>query len=195
MMELTTQAPPSLKARIAGAFYLLTIIVGVIGLYLAGPNPSIGHAANLIAAAFYVVVTVLLYFLFRPVSKAVSMAAAILSITGSVIGPLSQLHLAPDINSFIFYGAYCVLIGYLIYKSTFLPRLLGVLMTLAGLGYLTFLWPALETHLWFVVGPMGLVAEGSLTVWLLAAGVDDRRWRDRAHGAGANQTLAHANPA
>ena len=39
----------------------------------------------------------------------------------------------------VFFGFYCVLLGYLILKSTFLPRIIGALMALAGLGYLTLL--------------------------------------------------------
>jgi len=41
----------------------------------------------------------------------------------------------------VFFGMFNSLIGYLIFKSTFLPRILGVLMALSGLGWLTFLSP------------------------------------------------------
>jgi len=41
----------------------------------------------------------------------------------------------------VFFGVYCLLIGYLIFRSAFLPRILGVLMGFAGLGWLTFLSP------------------------------------------------------
>jgi hypothetical protein len=181
MMERIAAASPRLKARIAGAFYLLTIVLGVFAFFFAGPLSAIGVAANYIAAASYVVVAVLFYFMFRPVNRGLSLLAAFDSVIGGVaIGTLSDLHLVPHINSFIFFGTYCVLIGYLILKSTFLPRILGVLIALAGFGYLTILWPPLETHLSSFIALVGLLGEGLLTVWLLLVGVDDRRWREQA---------------
>jgi Domain of unknown function (DUF4386) len=47
----------------------------------------------------------------------------------------------------VFFGFYCLLIGYLVFRSTFLPRILGVLMAFAGLGWLTFLSPPLASSL------------------------------------------------
>jgi hypothetical protein len=78
------------------------------------------------------------------------------------------------------FGVHCVLMGYLIVRSTFLPRILGVLMVLAGLGYLIFLWPPLGDRLFFpyIVVP-GVVAEGALTLWLLLMGVNNIRWREQ----------------
>ena len=46
------------------------------------------------------------------------------------------------ISSLLFFGPYCLLIGYLIFRSGFLPRILGLLMALAGLGWVAFLFPA-----------------------------------------------------
>jgi hypothetical protein len=84
-------------------------------------------------------------------------------------------------NVFIaFFGFYCVLIGYLIFRSVFLPRIIGALMIFTGLGYLTFLLPALSDYL----SPYNLApaafGELSLMIWLLAKGVNNEKWNQQA---------------
>jgi hypothetical protein len=81
---------------------------------------------------------------------------------------------------FVFFGVYCLLIGYLIFKSAFLPRILGVLMAFAGLGWLTFLSPPLAHYLSPYIQVLGVFAEGSLMLWLLAMGVNVQRWKEQA---------------
>jgi len=72
------------------------------------------------------------------------------------------------------------LIGYLIVRSTFLPRVLGVLMMLAGLSYMAFLSPPLVRQLLpYLLIPAG-VGQLSLTLWLLVRGLNARRW-DETH--------------
>src|SRR5216683_1086048 len=79
---------------------------------------------------------------------------------------------------FVFFGVYCLLIGYLIFRSAFLPRILGVLMAIAGLGWLTFLSPPLANYLrpyilvLGVLGVLGVLAELALMLWLLVMGVN-----------------------
>ena len=80
----------------------------------------------------------------------------------------------------VFFGFYDFLIGYLIFASTFLPRPVGILMSLAGLGFLTFLWPPLANAISPFILLGGLIGEGALTVWLLTFGVDDQRWKEQA---------------
>ena len=141
-------------------------------------------AWNWIAIAAYIAVTIIFYFVFKPVNRNLSLIAALFSMAGSTAGILSALHLVHfKMNLLIFFGFYCVLIGYLILRSTFLPRFLGALMILAGLGYLTYLWPPLASflHPWNLV-PGGL-GEWTLTIWMLVKGVDQQRWDEQRDAA------------
>jgi hypothetical protein len=175
MMERIAEASPRLKARIAGVLYLLTILTGASALVFVTGRP----AAIFIATWCYVAVTLLFYYMFKPVNKSLSLLAALFSLVGCAIGALS-----PRINPLVFFGFYCLLIGYLIFKSTFLPRALGVLMAFGGLGWLTFLSPPLAHYLYPYNLAPGLLGEGSLTLWLLAIGVNVERWKEQASAAG-----------
>jgi len=83
----------------------------------------------------------------------------------------------------VFFGFYCLLIGYLIFRSTFLPRILGAGMAFAGLGWLTFLSPPLANSMFPYILAPGAVGEGVLTLWLLAMGVNVQRWNEQASAA------------
>jgi hypothetical protein len=76
---------------------------------------------------------------------------------------------------FVFFGFYCLLIGYLIFRSTFLPRVIGVLMAFAGLAWLTFLSPPLANYLSPYNLAAGVLGEGSLSLWFLVMGVNVSR--------------------
>ncbi|RPH71845.1 MAG: DUF4386 domain-containing protein [Myxococcaceae bacterium] len=91
------------------------------------------------------------------------------------------------ISPLAFFGAYCLLIGVLILRSTFLPGFLGLLMMFGGLGWLTFLSPALAGHLKPFNFIPGIIGELVLTVWLLVKGVDVERWRAQASGPGPHR--------
>ena len=153
------------KARIAGVFYVLTFIGGIYSLVVGGRS---GAAAGLIAAASYIAVTIVFYYLFKPVNRGLSLLAAIISFAGCVAGSLGGNPLAPAfLNALVFFGFYCLLIGYLILKSTFVPAALGALMMFAGLGWLTFFSSRLATALYPYILAPGIIGEGALTVWLL----------------------------
>jgi hypothetical protein len=88
----------------------------------------------------------------------------------------------------VFFGFYCLLIGYLILKSTFLPRIIGALLVLAGLCYLVnsfanFLVPAFAARIYPYILIPG-VAELVLAFWLLVMGVNVPRWKEQASAAG-----------
>jgi len=88
----------------------------------------------------------------------------------------------------VFFGLQCVLVGCLIVRSTFLPRILGVLLALGGLSYVisslaNFLAPAFGARLAPFIVPAAILGEGSLTLWLLLVGVNAQRWNEQASAA------------
>jgi len=83
----------------------------------------------------------------------------------------------------VFFGFFDLLIGCLILKSTFLPRVLGALMAFAGLGWLIFLVPPLANQLSHFILPLGFLAETLLMLWLLVKGVNIPRWQEQASAA------------
>ena len=183
MTQPATTTSPARTARIAGVFYLLCFITGLYALKL--PRAPLAVESGLVAAAFYVVVTLLFYRLFKPVNRTLSLIAAIISLAGCFYGVVSGL-LPPAlrINPLVFFGFYCLLIAYLILRSSFLPRALGVGMVFPGICWLTFISPELAKSLAPYNSLPGLLGEGALTVWLLVKGVDVQRWREQA-GRGA----------
>ena len=83
----------------------------------------------------------------------------------------------------IFFGLHCLLIGILIARSRFLPFILGILLALAGACYILnslidLLAPGHDLSTYLLLP--GFIAEASLTLWLLAVGVNVEKWRARA---------------
>jgi hypothetical protein len=74
------------------------------------------------------------------------------------------------------FGFGALLKGYLILKSTFLPRILGVLAIPAGVALLAFLSPTLGYKVFPIIALLGLIAAVPQIVWLLVFGVNEQRW-------------------
>jgi hypothetical protein len=236
MTERIRETSPRVKARIAGVFYLLNILTGIIAeVFVRGrlvvygdaagtatnilthePLFRLGFASAVICVACYIAVTALFYILFEPVNRSLALLAAFFSLVGCAIqaficlfllAPLVVLGGAQYLSVFkveqlqalalaflrlygegftiamVFFGCYCLLIGYLIFRSTFLPRILGVLMAIAGLCWLTFLSTPLANYLSTYILALGILGEGSLMLWLLVMGVNVQRWKEQASAA------------
>jgi len=84
----------------------------------------------------------------------------------------------------MFFGVHCLLIGVLAYKSGYLPKWIGVLMILPGIGYLMNSFGAVVapdlTGLFVIVVGIGTIGEIVFAFWLLIKGVDVQEWRLRA---------------
>jgi uncharacterized protein DUF4386 len=181
MTEPIAEASPRLEARIAGVFWLLTMLTGALATFFSRRLGVHFVTVNLIGDACFVVVTLLLYEIFKAVNRNLSLLAAFFGLAGCAQAVLRLFQLASAHRQLlVFFGFHCLLIGYLILRSTFLPRILGVLMAIAGLGWLTFLSPPLEKALSPYILLSGIIGEGLLTLWLLVFGVNAERWTAQA---------------
>jgi Domain of unknown function (DUF4386) len=169
---------------------------------------------DLLGIISYVGVTGLLYFLLRPAGRALAFTAALFSLAGCIISLVGLLTLVAPVAAlgaahprqaisadivllplqwryFFFqtamtmFGVYCVLTGLLIFRSDFMPRLIGPLMALSGASYLAYccialVAPLTADRLFPTILLPGIIGEGALTIWLLWRGVDADRWRQQA---------------
>lgn len=180
-------------------------------------------ASDLLVVLCYIPVPVLFYKLFKPVNDTLSLTAAFAGLAGCVlqacaslfrIAPLIVLTSSAAIGqaqaqataylllqlykpayqiALVFFAFAFVLIGWLAFKAMFLPRFLGVLGMIAGLGWMVFLWPPLADRLWprFIL-PLE-IGELALVLWLLIAGVNVERWHEQAGNRGSREKLAETS--
>jgi hypothetical protein len=231
--ERITETSPRLKARITGAFYLLTILAGIFAQgFVSGtlvvdgdaaatatnilPHKNLfqlGFAIYMIEMACQIAITSLFYDLLKPAGRSVSLVAAFLGLAGCIIKTFSRVFFITPLFvlggahylsvfsadqlqalalfflkvndrgagiALVFFGFYALLTGYLILRSTFLPRILGVFSVVGGLGWLSFLYLPLG-HLAFpYVAVFALLGAAALIVWLLVFGVNEQRWKEQS---------------
>jgi Domain of unknown function (DUF4386) len=143
-----------------------------------------------LCAAFVILVTCAI----QAVTALLYLAPLLVLTAGSSLSALTQEQLqalaymflklnglAMDTN-LVFFGLWCVLTGYLIFRSSFLPRILGVLLAIDGLGWMTYMWPPLGHYLFPAIAVACGLAEIPLQLWLLIFGVNNERWKAQVQG-------------
>jgi len=222
-------------ARIAGSLYLVIAVFGafaigyVSSVIVAAGDPTttvtnllanqdlfgLGVFADVVVMLTEIVLSVMLFVLFKPTSLTLSMIAMVARLTmvavmavnllvhvmplGLLRGAADPTSLAPELLQSVaalfethrygiyvwdmFFGAHLAALGYLVSKSGYFPRLLGIAIMIGSLGYfleglvkVTFIDNA-------TIGPVvvGLLVVATLSelafaFWLLIKGLDLTAW-------------------
>jgi hypothetical protein len=240
MPDAITGTTARTYARIAGVLYLLIAVVGPFAFFMgrvdvvAPGDPAqtvgniiasestfrLGMVAETIIVMVEIVISAILYVLFIPVNKPLSLASAFARLTQTVLQAVELFTAVPalllvggasyleafepdqvnalvqlflDVNGFLIliwglvFGFHLLLLGYLVYSSRFLPRLLGILLFIGGIGYLLqsyghLLVPQYDSILATVVIVLSIPGELGFAIWLVWKGVDAEQWQARASG-------------
>ena len=225
-------------ARIAGVLYLLITVAAIVAHFYVPsqvivPGDAAATAANITASEplfrigaiggelvillSEIVLSVILFVLLKPVSKLLSLVAAVSRLIMTAVHGINllnyffallllgdaaylgafetdQLHalvmLFLDAHSIgfvigiAFLTLHVFLLGYLIFKSGYWPKVLGILFLIAGLGYLVdsfgqLLFAGYETTPPYIAIAIA-VSEIAFPLWLLIKGIDVAKWKERA---------------
>jgi hypothetical protein len=202
---------PRQLARMAGALYLINILGGAFAITivpamlvvegdLAATAQNIqthellyrsGLAAHVVVTMTNVPLAVIFYELFKVVNRRVALLVAFFILVATAVeaaGLLNQLASSHYTLHTVFFGLDILCFAYLVLRSGFLPRAIGVLLAIDGLAYLCYsftsiLAPGAAAQLVPWIQLPALVGEGSLCLWLLVVGIDVDRWTEQARAA------------
>ena len=220
------------KARLAGALYLIYILVSILAdvfgrsrLIVSGDAATTAQniaaaeglfrfsfVGDLVSGVLFFLTAWALYVLLKPVNKDLALLFLLLNLGGVAIQCVNDLNLLTGLllsngadylrvfptdqlqalalaflNLYkqgfwicqIFFGAWLFPLGYLVYKSGFLPKILGIILMVHCVAWLTtfgqyFLFPDF-TAITYLSYPLGFIAEFGLSLWLLIVGVREHR--------------------
>jgi Domain of unknown function (DUF4386) len=165
---------------------LLNILEEIIGFYLFRRVNVIVASVSLCAGVVGIAV--------EAVALLIAYVPLKLAIAGSAQGAFSpeQLHAFAHFStqlqqeglllSWVFYGLDELAGGFLIFRSGFLPRVLGVLLGISGLcyltnGFLSFLAPSLDARLYSYISFACLPGEALSSLWMATVGLNVANWR------------------
>jgi hypothetical protein len=180
MMKRIAEVSARFKARMAGVLFSLLVLTAGFTEFFARGKLSLAAdlAAGFIEVSCMIAVTLLLYDIFKPVDRRLSLLAASFNFVALTLELLQVLPHGVNIG-LGFHGFYWIVISYLIFKSTFLPRILSALTAIAGLCWLTFLSPPLANYLSPYSLASALLVEGSVFLWFLVMGLNVPKWEEK----------------
>lgn len=151
--------------QIVGLVYVAFLLLSLAGMRLRN------LPLQLVADVVGFVLAVLLFRLVAPADPVIALALLPLAFAHYVIQAVGQVRADAGALRFALlpFAAYLVVLGYLIAASTFAPVALGVLIGLAGVGWLIAVVPRIPTWITIAIVLFGAVAEGALAIWLLIA--------------------------
>jgi Domain of unknown function (DUF4386) len=182
--------------KLSFSIYLIEMIANIVTtalwyILLRPVNRTIALTAAFIDLSGCVIKTVARIFYLTPL-----WVLGTASTPGSIVNPalhgftpeqlqsialmLFRVNVSGTAIAMAFFGFSVPLNGYLIFRSNFLPRWLGALAMIAGLCWLTFLYPPFGFRMFMFTAPVGLLIALTMIFWLLVYGVDERKWHDQA---------------
>jgi hypothetical protein len=164
---------------------ICTILLAMVYFFLLRP---VSKELNLLAAFFritaIIVQTVSLVYLVTALFP-LSNVAFIKAFTPEQLYALTNLAIRSHSYGYsvalLFTGCTFLVHGYLIFKSGYLPKMLGIMIQIAGLGYISngfavILFPAIANTVFLAIILPVFAGEISLSLWLLIKGVNVRKW-------------------
>ncbi|MDB4728164.1 DUF4386 domain-containing protein [Saprospiraceae bacterium] len=239
MTEITNQIQAMTYAKFAGLLYLL---IAISGGFSIGYMPSViivsddaattaqnllenqglfrlGILGDIVIILLEIILTVILYRLFKPINQTISMIAAFARLSMSIVMGLNLLnylipyHLLNSANNLVafeidelqslvlvfleaheygvyiwglFFGLHLISLGYLVFKSGYFPKVLGLLMGIGSFGYslesigeITLTHNELFSILVIALLVIVTIGELSFTFWLLIKGLNIEEWNKR----------------
>jgi len=167
-----------LRTQIAGVIYLLIVLAAAFAEIFA--RGKLNVAGGIMVVLAITAVTLFFYDILSPLNRRLSLLAASFNLVGLAVEVLRVQPRGANI-AVMFNGFFCILVGCLVFRSSFPPRILGALMALGGLGWLTLVSSLLANYLSPYNLAFGLLGEGAVYLWLLVMGVNVQRWTEQAN--------------
>ncbi|MBU0528411.1 DUF4386 domain-containing protein [bacterium] len=164
------------KASLTAGFSLLIMTVLAFMIFPSLQATTLSIIGIAIIIILDVIVAISLYILLKPANSNFSFLTALFRIVYAIIFTVALIKM-PDLNTFnyiwqrglLVFGFHLLLLGVLIYKSTYIPKWLGILVIIASAGYIV---DSLGVYFGYSlqIGMFTFIGELILMLWLLIKG-------------------------